>query len=644
MINRNRRDEPQTGCATTMGDSSRNKRNFMGIVVLIVAYASIMPLLHAWITWRPPHGMTPTGMHHSDTVVFIHCMRMFDTGFYTPFASCNAPLGDHSVRYFATPFYWIYGLIGELGGLIHANEMLALGVANGCAAAIYLFAVYVFFRAVAPRQANLGFVLFVLGGGLGGLAYLVAGALGLHGHERFDTYFQWFTLSLVEGNANVKMPRLYYTLPLAMGLFGLALLVRSACRKSLVCCIAGGVLIGAGAFFNARLAPLFLGTGVLYLWLGAGQQPVALRAKAGVALLLGVLAGGVPGVLATRLSPTFYSNAFSSVRDSLSLGAFVLDTLPLLFVAAIEVWRTRSHASTLGRVALASGAGYVVSYALLYAVYHTYFGTWLIVHDYGAPIAVSDWALLGAGAGAIWALLRKSGPLPFESEGSGQAWIGVWFLAFLALAITAFGAGWFMRFTPSRIHCMLGLPLALLAAAGIQRLRERTRAGAHALATLIVTCGISTTLVSALCFMGPLGWKPGSSPFAYIHGELMTDADASVIAQLPPGRVLTEYTPGPQVSDIISLRPGNCVVIGMGTMNMSDLNSAEMAEAVAAFFKAGAPDDARRAFVRKWRVDYIFCSDTHVEDDAVEQELRGTRWLRVVNEKGGATLFRVEPG
>ncbi|MBX7255824.1 MAG: hypothetical protein K1Y02_05645 [Candidatus Hydrogenedentes bacterium] len=625
----------------TPSDRVHTKRAVWGIALLIAGYSAIMPLVHLWVAWAPPKGMAFTGMHHSDTVVFLHCMRMFATDFYSPFASCHAELGAHSVRYFATPFYWIYGAIGAIGRVCNANECIALGLANGLSTAVFLCAVYTFFRSAAPRQARLAFVLFVLGGGVGGLTYLASGALGLHGSTQFDTYFKWFTLSLVEGNANVKMPRLYYTLPFAMGMFGLTLTIRNATRSAVLPMAASTLLIAVGSFFNVRLAPLFFGTGLLYLWLGAAGKPVKPRVANASFLFAGVLLGGVAGVFVMRLSPTFYNNAFSSVRDSLSLGAYVLDTLPLLIAASVAVWQTRSDTGRLGRVALAAAGGYIVAYAVLYAAFHTYYGTWLIVHDYAAPIAVSDWAFVGAGAGAVWAWRRR---VPQSGCVEGHGWIAIWFLAFLALAITAFGAGWFMRFTPSRIHCILGMPLSLLAAAGIHRVQARRPVLARALTAVILVCGISTTLVSALCFMGPLGWKPDASPFAYIHGESMTLADAEVIAHMPPGRVLTQYTPGPQISDVISLRPQNSVVLGMGTMNLSDLSASEMAAAVDRFFQIETTDEERRAFVRNWCVDYILCSDTHKQDDAVERELRKSNWLQLDHEQGGAVLFRVMPG
>lgn len=615
-------------------------RSAAGIALLIAGCSAIMPAIHLWIAWSPPEGMAFTGMHHSDTVVFLHCMRMFATDFYSPFASCHAELGAHSVRYFATPFYWIYGAIGALGRVFNVHECMTLGLANGLCTAVFLCAVLAFFRAASPKHARLAFVLFVLGGGAGGLAYLVSGALGLHESAQFDTYFKWFTLSLVEGNANLKMPRLYYTLPFAMGLFGLTLTIRTVSRAGTLSVIASVLLVAAGSFFNARLAPLFLGTGLLYLWLGAAGKPIEPRVTNAALLFAGVLLGGVAGVLAMRLSPTFYNNAFSSVRDSLSLGAYILDTLPLLIPAAVAVWQTRSDTGRLGNAALAAAGGYLVAYAVLYTVFHTYYGTWLIVHDYAAPIAVSDWAFAGAAAGALWACRTRA---PRSNAAEDHAWIAVWFLAFLAIAIAAFGAGWFMRFTPSRIHCILGLPLSLLAAVGIHRVREHRPVLARALTAAILICGISTTLVSALCFMGPLGWKPGVSPFAYIHGESMTLADAEIVSRMPPGRVLTQYTPGPQISDILSLRPQNSVVLGMGTMNLSDLNAAEMAEAVVRFFRMETAERERHAFVRDWCVDFVLCSDTHTEDDAVEKELRKARWLSVERERGGAVLFRVMP-
>jgi len=52
--------------------------------------------------------------------------------------------------------------------------------------------VYRFLRELTPGQANLAFVLFTLGGGLGGVLFLGTGMLGLHSAGRFEALFAPF--------------------------------------------------------------------------------------------------------------------------------------------------------------------------------------------------------------------------------------------------------------------------------------------------------------------------------------------------------------------------------------------------------------------------------------------------------------------
>jgi len=156
---------------------------------IMIALPAIMPLTFLWIAYFPPLGTTPTGIHGVDGAVFITCMRMFETGFYTPFANCHAPLGTQSSAYFAAPFFWVYGLLGALGRLIHANEFLLLGIANGVGGFLYLLAAYFFLRTAFPKQASLAFALFALAGGPGGVLYIVTWLLGLHHAPQFEPYF-----------------------------------------------------------------------------------------------------------------------------------------------------------------------------------------------------------------------------------------------------------------------------------------------------------------------------------------------------------------------------------------------------------------------------------------------------------------------
>ena len=117
-----------------------------------------------------------------------------------------------------------------------------------------------------------------------------------------------------------------------------------------------------------------------------------------------------------------------------------------------------------------TGLGYLAAFGLLFAVYQTYYGNWLIARDGPVARVISDWALLGAGVGALYAVARKKA----SGRASELSWVTLWVLVFLSGALSAFWKGRFSALAPQRLIVFLGVPLSVLAAATLQRL------GAHA--------------------------------------------------------------------------------------------------------------------------------------------------------------------
>ncbi len=600
---------------------------------LILCLAAITPAQHAWVAHFPTQGTAFTGLHVSDDVVFLHCMRMFDTGFYTPFASADAPLGNHSPRYFAAPFFWVYGVLGWLGQLLHVDEFMWLGVLNGLSVAVYLLAAFLFLRTLSPRLAPIAFLLFALGFSPAGLLYVLSALFGVLDAPQFDAYFRRFTLTLLEGNPNLMAPRLYYTVPLALGVFGLTLVLRGHTKRPALWC---GLLFFVATLVNARLVPMFAAIG---LCAAAYAERFDSRQRRGLAMaaVCGPLAGGLATAWAFSQSPTFASNALGGVRDALPFSAYLADILLAAPLAALAVWRGLDRLSRTGRVLGFAALGYLAAFAVGFSIYQTYQGNWLAGRDYRVAVAVSDWAFLGALAGAVWGWRRRERADAPAQEAPG--WISLWYLLFFAASISAFGAGWFMRFAPSRLLVLMGIPFCLLAADGLARLRGKGLRGVWL--GVLLLCGAASTGVSALCFLGPLGLEPGRSAFSWMHAEAMTTVDARVLNSLGPGRVLTADLPGPYFADIISLRPGKRSMLGMGMLNFSDVAPLAVIEDMYRFFRPGTDDAFRQTFIARWKIDYVFCSDTHEEDDAVAAELRSATWLQIVAEDGGAVLFRV---
>ena len=313
---------------------------------------------------------------------------------------------------------------------------------------------------------------------------------------------------------------------------------------------------------------------------------------------------------------------------------------PFLSVAALhllvvpgEAARRVGRLPLMGRVAAFGATGYLVAFAALFLAYQVYYGNVLVARDAAVAVAVSDWALLGACAGLAYALARRgrSGPAS-ESD-----WVVLWLLVFLALAISAFGRGWFLQFGPQRLQIFLWLPICLLSAAGLERWRKSWPRAAHGLTAAMVACGLTSAAVAVLCFQGPLGYRPGASPYAAFHAEAMTEADAAVIEHVRAGVVLAPL----YAADAIALGRGNRVVFGVGSFNCSDQRFVTLRGQVADFFSPAADDPRRRKCVHDWCVGYVYCPDTWPVDPATVEQLRSAPWLHEVAAQGRAVLFEV---
>src|SRR5690606_10378192 len=120
--------------------------------------------------------------------------------FYSPYASVEAPLGDHSWHYYALPTHLFYAVVGWLGHTIHLPPFITLGLANGIGVFLFLLATYRLLVAVAPRVPKTAFSLFALGGGIAAPVYAVCAAFGGTNNPAFERWFNPFAAySLIEG-------------------------------------------------------------------------------------------------------------------------------------------------------------------------------------------------------------------------------------------------------------------------------------------------------------------------------------------------------------------------------------------------------------------------------------------------------------
>ena len=292
---------------------SISTRQRFWVVAIILCLSSIPLATHLWIQIFPPQGAVPTGVHTGDSAHHLVCMRAVRTHFHSPYATCRAEMGTQDGRYFANPLFLLYVVLGFLSHGIGMSDFLFLGLVNSIGGALYLWAVYYFLRRIAPQQAFHAFLLFVFGGGLGGLAYVYARGTGLYTSPNFESCFMRFaSYELIEGQyiaPLLLMPRLYYTLPLAMGWAALTLFLRiEGDMHSRYKVWAGiGLLLLTASFLNLRLGPMFLLVVLLYMTIGS-THPIRNRLRHFAMLSAPVLLGMLLALGVLHQHPSYIKN------------------------------------------------------------------------------------------------------------------------------------------------------------------------------------------------------------------------------------------------------------------------------------------------------------------------------------------------
>ena len=625
-----------------MEDSTPKKRFPITILLVILALAMIAPLTHAWLYYGTPDGAVPTGAHTGDSAHHLLCMRSFENGFHSPFATTKAADGPHSFRYFAAPLFLLYGLVGEVGRLLHIHEFLFLGIANGLGVAFLLLMTYRFLREVFPRLAKHAFFLYALGGGLGGILFLLTGLFGTHSDPVFETYFQRFAwYDLIEGphlSPVLLMARLYYSLPLGLAVAALTALIqadRIRCAKKMVfTCF----LLFIATFLNMRIGPMIWIVALLYL-LSAATGERTQRIRLALTATSAVFFGVAVSWLVLRVHPSYRENVVDVTVAVMRLIPFLGATILLWIAVGTHLLRTIQSLPTTFRFFANAAVGYLSVYLVLYALYQAYWGNWLVGGDTTAAISVSDVAFfgvpLGVGGAHLWRKKSKSGASPPSPE---LQWAILWLLLFLAMSVAAIGHGAFLRFAPQRLMIFLGLPLAILAAEGLTQLNPLRRLTLY---TTILACGVTSIGVGALYFQGPLGRIPGQGPFAYLHYEAMTKEDASLLAQLPDGNVVVPPWSPIAFGEIVALQPGKQVLGGPGAMNLGDQNFGALQRAVNTFFDPNTVEKDRRTFAHEWKIDYVYCPDTCPIPPETLAAFRATPWLKEAAWVGKGKIFLV---
>ncbi len=608
------------------------------VCCIIIGLALIEPIMHLALPYMVGEGQAHTGFHIGDTPFFLTAMDSLRNGFQSPYALPDSPLGTANAAYYALPHHWLYGVIGWVAALVGLSDFIALGLANGLCGAFYLYAAWRVLQVLWPERALNSFYLFSLGGGLAGLLYLITTNDGTHGTVEFEQWFHRFArYELIEGpflSPALVLPRLYYTLPLALGFVALTRIVQDKINIGTL------ILLAICTWLNARIGPFFLAMAWAWLWV-QDDQPKAQRIKQGTLLALPVALFFILVMIQFSFNPIARENVNILLRRVAWFGSVVSATLFLLPFIGMTLLRVFRNAPKRERVLIGAALGYLMAFTLLYVLHQTYYGNWLTGGDTAAALAISDWALLGIIPGLLLAKLVPATPNAAVSK--PLRWVALLTLALLPISISAWGGGAFMQLMPERCLVLLGIPLALLTAEGLAHLEVKQPFLARWALIWICQCGLWSIFDSNTHFQGPWGYGSEDKAFAWAHSEVMPAEDYNVIEKIEGGTVLAPAYHPPYMGDVIvHNRPGTKTIFGQPTLEFSGVNMNDTAIAMDRFFDDKTTTEQRHEQIKKWCVDHIYCPGTYPFDEHTLAQLDATPWLRLIAQEGDARLYAVE--
>lgn len=616
----------------TRGIAPDSERQTPRWVFALIVAMGLLPLFNtALLLGFPPPGTVSSGLHTVDTYCYITPMREMPNGFASPYARVENGTMPSGTKYYGMPYHYLYGALGGLNSLVGLPPLWALAIANSLGIALLFWSVWCLLSAFFPQVRGGAFLLAVFGGGLGGATGFLAIMFGWWEYPQFqDAFPRWFRYDLVEGargNLHLLQDRVYYTLPLALAFFGW---VRLHHRHP----ASAGVPLVIATFINFRIGPMVWALGLLSL---CATQPKP-RIRDAAFWSAGMLTGLTLALAVVSRNPSHVESSHQIARESIAFTAFIASLGWLLPPALVAMTRALRAARGWTRAAIWSGAGYLAVFTLLFIAYHVYYGNWWLPLDFAAASKISDWALLGIPAGLVVSCFQPAAT-PDQSSSSPPAWLVLWACAFIGVGISAWGAGWFVQFTPQRFIVLSGLPVAVLAAYGICAWKTRTRAVYLALTILF---GVSSIAFTWLVSHGPLHDRPATALLPWTRFAYISVGDEPAVDLLDAGVVLTPSSGAPLYGDVIAAQTACSVVYGNGTLDFSGEEMTAIRREVDHFFSGNATQKERLALLSAWQVRYVFCpARTPVPQD-IRDAFQALPGMRVLHTEGDVLMLERE--
>ncbi len=444
----------------------------------------------------------------------------------------------------------------------------------------------------------------------------------------------------------LHIARLYYTASLALGFGSLMWFVKTKQSQSRGDAVVASLLLFGASLINLRFGAMFVGILFVYLWLSVPKMNRLRWIAATLSTSALILAVLVYAVMSLK-NPAAAQTNYSFVRQSMWPTGFVfaagMHLFPLLYVV---VSRMQDFNRWERALVVASGS-YFGSLALCFAGHWTYYGDFLLGSDHTVLNRFSDLALIGGLLGFVlgWRIPFRFETDPFVSGDEGQKrnrsdapsnsveWFLIWALAFMVLGMSAFGQGWGQRFAPQRFLVLLGVPLSVVSAFALIRLRSSFPRSVRSYVVAMVMLGVTSVLVGSVVLLTPVG-RSVSLLWSY-RVDTITVADSKLIENIQSGVVLSAG----RDADLVAMRTSARVIGGIGAMDLSDRPFDELERASSRFLFFGE-DDVRRALIREWCIDTVYCPSGWTVSGFVAS-LRASPLFEEVATEGEGAIFRV---